>query len=634
MASGHLDSRQFWQSHTEKSLQRVQAGCAEWNALAAYFGKHMPPDSQLQIIERVENPKLWSLYEAHLEAVKDGFPGEPEMWLWHGADDIGQITGDGFKTAYSNRTFNMYGVGHYFAVDPRMANHFVRSGRDAPEKARKIILCRVAAGVCKTREPIQTHVDNCKTKHMGCKFWACRELRAKLLRMPENQQAPAGSHSCTSKNNVEVIVFENHHAYPAYVVEYTSPSLSDFDPYKKMKELASFDPRADRATWTIQVKSKRALVLGGLGFCGDMAYAETLTAYAKEAFPEMVWEQRSCNPPEVCSVLQNFDVVLVCDIYIDLPRKLWSPKMDQALREFVLKGGFLAFLGGEPLAKDRIFKDIFGLSWTFAGETGSDCVKSSMVDRLCMAGAPDKLERMKLMPLENVPKEERIYILETDVESEESDDDMPTESDLCGVTRAEHGFGAIVNLGEMRYHPDFYPKGLKFSWWDALLCLVQGHGPKPALDEALEVAFSQGLQNIKDDDAEVIRIEALIDDAFDAVLEANEEKLGSMLRHINPNLADERGFTLLMMAAQTSKVNIMQLLLNARANINQTDKDNGWTALHYLTESPMATREAWDFLVEAGSDPRLESRFGDSPVQLARGNFRLQLARGNFRGGF
>ena len=54
MASGHLDARQFWQSHTEKSLQRVQAGCAEWNALAAYFGKHMPPDSQLQIIERVE----------------------------------------------------------------------------------------------------------------------------------------------------------------------------------------------------------------------------------------------------------------------------------------------------------------------------------------------------------------------------------------------------------------------------------------------------------------------------------------------------------------------------------------------------------------------------------------------------
>ena len=89
-----------------------------------------------------------------------------------------------------------------------------------------------------------------------------------------------------------------------------------------------------------------------------------------------------------------------------------------------------------------------------------------------------------------------------------------------------------------------------------------------------------------------------------------------------------------MMAAQASKVNIMQLLLNARANINQTDKDNDWTALHYLTESPMATREAWDFLVEAGSDPRLESRFGDSPLQLARGNFRLQLARGNFPGGF
>jgi len=92
----------------------------------------------------------------------------------------------------------------------------------------------------------------------------------------------------------------------------------------------------------------------------------------------------------------------------------------------------------------------------------------------------------------------------------------------------------------------------------------------------LEVAFSQGLQNIKDDDAEVIRIEALIDDAFDAVLETNEEKLGSMLRHINPNLADERGFTLLMMAAQTSKVNIMQLLLNAWAT-----STHPWTMVVY-----------------------------------------------------
>ena len=110
MAFGNLDARHFWQSQTEKSLQQVQKGCAEWNALTAYFGKHMPSDSKMHVIERVENPKLWNLYETHLGGVKDGFPGEPEMWLWHGADDIAEIIDKGLKTAYSNRAFNMCGV--------------------------------------------------------------------------------------------------------------------------------------------------------------------------------------------------------------------------------------------------------------------------------------------------------------------------------------------------------------------------------------------------------------------------------------------------------------------------------------------------------------------------------------------
>ena len=569
----------------------------------------MPPDSQLLAIERVENPKLWSLYEAHLAEVSDGFPGQPEMWLWHGADDIGQIVDDGFKTAFSNRTFNVYGVGHYFAVDPRMANHFLRGSRDAPKKSRKILLCRVAVGVCKTREPIQLHVEHCQTKHMGCKFWACREMRAELLRRAENQQAPSGAHSCTSKNQVEVVVFENHHAYPAYIVEYTCESLSRFDPYKKLKELASFDPRADRSTWTVLFKSRRALILGGIGFSQDMDYADAFTDYAQEGLPEIIWEQRRCNPPEVIGILEDFNFVLVCDMYVDLPRKLWSPKLDQALRAFVLKGGFLAFLGGEPFAKRRMFQDIFGISWRFAGEIGARCVKSSRA--ALPPSAPRVLDGMKLMPWTNVPERERVYVLETET------------SETCGVTRAEQGLGSIVNLGGMRHEEE----GVA-SWWDALLCLLQEHAPKAEIPFALDLAWSKGVQDVEDDDAQVIRMEAVIDDAFDAVFEGSEEKLRGMLRHINPNITAEHGFSLLMMAAQTSKVNIMRLLLDARADVNKTDDDNGWTALHYMAESPTTSKEAWDFLVAAGANPHMESRFGDSPLQLAADNFRLQRQLG------
>lgn len=378
---------------------------------------------------------------------------------------------------------------------------------------------------------------------------------------------------------------------------------------------------------------KRALVLGGIGVCGDMAYANTLTTYAKASLPEVVWEQQMCNPPEICKILSDFDIVLVCDMYIDLPRKLWSPKLDQALFEFVLKGGFLAFVGGEPLAKERIFHNIFGLSWTFAGETGSDCVKWNEMTLPYMARAPERLERHKLMPFRNVPEGHRIYVLETDPDSDDSDADMPAQSDLCGIARAEHGSGSIVNVGEMNYlYPDFYPAGSKFSWWDALLCMVKGHGPKPNLPKALDVACSQEFNNVEDDDAKVIRMEELIDDAFDAVLKGKEEELRNMLRYINPNITDPRGFSLLMMAAQASNVTIMQLLLDSRADINQLDIDNGWTALHYMAESPMANKGAWDFLVAAGADPHLASRFEDTPLDLARDNFRLRLgARGGYQ---
>ena len=64
-------------------------------------------------------------------------------------------------------------------------------------------------------------------------------------------------------------------------------------------------------------------------------------------------------------------------------------------------------------------------------------------------------------------------------------------------------------------------------------------------------------------------MEGVIDDAFDAVFEGSEEKLRGMLRHINPNMTAEHGFSLLMMAAQTAEVSIMKLLLDATCRRQQ-----------------------------------------------------------------
>ncbi|CAK8994311.1 unnamed protein product [Durusdinium trenchii] len=335
-----------------------------------------------------------------------------------------------------------------------------------------------------------------------------------------------------------------------------------------------------------------------------------------------------CSPSDVCRALPNFDVVLVCDMFVDLPRKLWSPKLDQALHSFVVQGGFLAFVGGEPLAKDRIFKNVFGLvnSWTWHGETGADCIKSPHLDDRIpdMALAPQHLRGRKLMPLRVAKPEERIFVLELDQESDEDSEATEDSSleprvvwDLCGVSLTQQGFGSLVNLGEMR--------SFEGAWWDALVCLVEGHAAKPPLLEAMEIALSQGVATVEDDDAKVIRMEALVDDAFEAVLNANEAKLRDLLRLINPNMVAEHGFSLLMHAAQTSEVTIMRLLLNARADVNQVDEDNGWSALHYMADSPRCTLEGWSFLIESGADETLRSQFGDSPMDIARENRFLRL---------
>ena len=201
----------------------------------------------------------------------------------------------------------------------------------------------------------------------------------------------------------------------------------------------------------------------------------------------------------VIGILEDFNFVLVCDMYIDLPRKLWSPKLDQALHAFVLKGGFLAFLGGEPFAKHRIFQEIFGLSWRFAGEVGGSCVKSARAS--LPRSAPELLDGMKLMPLTSAPEQERIYVMETerDWDSASEASETTVESETCGVARAQQGLGSIVNLGEMRYEEE----GVA-SWWDALLCILQEHAPKAEIPFALDLALSKGVQDVEDDDDQVI----------------------------------------------------------------------------------------------------------------------------------
>jgi hypothetical protein len=47
------------------------------------------------------------------------------------------------------------------------------------------------------------------------------------LTKPESKLPTPGCHSNTSHENIEAVVYENHRAFPAYLIEYESPPARD-----------------------------------------------------------------------------------------------------------------------------------------------------------------------------------------------------------------------------------------------------------------------------------------------------------------------------------------------------------------------------------------------------------------------
>ena len=94
------------------------------------------------------------------------------------------------------------------------------------------------------KEALPAHLPNCRQRYQAkCGWPPCRNMRAANLRKPEHQQPPDGYQSCTSKNAIEVVVYKDNHAYPAYIFSYLAPSLSHFNPYADVSKMT-------RINWT------------------------------------------------------------------------------------------------------------------------------------------------------------------------------------------------------------------------------------------------------------------------------------------------------------------------------------------------------------------------------------------------
>jgi hypothetical protein len=69
-----------------------------------------------------------------------------------------------------------------------------------------------------------------------------KKVNPELLK-PEWKLPPSGADSATSKHRIEAIVYENHHAFPHYLVTYTAGPRED--PYQIAHRLRKIDSAPD-----------------------------------------------------------------------------------------------------------------------------------------------------------------------------------------------------------------------------------------------------------------------------------------------------------------------------------------------------------------------------------------------------
>jgi hypothetical protein len=170
------------------------------------------PDAAVVLVQRNLHELLYHKYVANRDAVEAGSPGAPlERWLWNGNDSLEENLGHGFDVRFASKEFNKYGVGVYFAADARLSAFFERGTRDSTGQ-KKLLLARVALGNMAERGAVPGFARQLS---------AGTSVNPELLK-PEWSMPPSGAHSATSRNRIEAIVYENHQAFPHYLVTYTA----------------------------------------------------------------------------------------------------------------------------------------------------------------------------------------------------------------------------------------------------------------------------------------------------------------------------------------------------------------------------------------------------------------------------
>jgi len=209
----------------------VKPWSEEGMAVAGYFLEGMPEHTEIEAIERWEHGPLFSDYCGYRDDVLRDLARTPqnpvransareaiEAWLFCGTGYVDDVLTDGFPATDVNIHESRFGLGVYFARDPRLS-HFLLDKLGVQHQGKfQLILARVAVGNCFRQTAVRTPKEVVKDEH-------CRP--------------PPDHHSCTLTRapGCEVVVFPGlgaTPAYPAYVVTYRSQLQLQADPYEEL----------------------------------------------------------------------------------------------------------------------------------------------------------------------------------------------------------------------------------------------------------------------------------------------------------------------------------------------------------------------------------------------------------------
>eukprot|EP01043_Picozoa_sp_COSAG02_P058999 COSAG02_NODE_7441_length_3011_cov_8.016827_2_plen_257_part_00 len=225
----------------------LDATTAEVQAVAALLHETMP-DANVVRVQRNQHDLLYRQYVARRDAVDVEAGGKHERWLWNGNDSLEENISKGFDLRYASQEFNKYGVGVYFAADARLSAFFERTTREN-HGLKKLLLARVALGNMKERRAVPGQAQLTRTTSGGTQM-----INPELTK-PEWKLPPDGAQSATSKQRIEAIIYENHQAFPHYLVTYMAGPRQN--PYGGALKLRKIDDAPD----TSDVKLRNGVVL-------------------------------------------------------------------------------------------------------------------------------------------------------------------------------------------------------------------------------------------------------------------------------------------------------------------------------------------------------------------------------------